>query len=204
MLKLYFILFLFSNNLFAQNSQDSFQKQLDEIMKAREEMLKALMDDSMSGDLEKRMEEMMKRLGSNGDFGFGQMEAPVIGEYDWVEDSTHKILKIKVKQIKDKPLDIKIQNNEIKIKGDVESIIGQGKNKVIRKSSFERTFNIPESVDKINPEFVNGKDGFMEIKFKKYKSSKVTPSKKMDSNLKKDNSSTERVPVNPNGDDLSI
>lgn len=204
MWKYFLLIFLISNNLFAQRGQDSFERQIEEIMKAREEMMKALMDDSMSGDMEKRMEEMMKRFESSGNFGFGQMEDSVIGEYDWAEDAAFKTLKIKVKQIKDKPLDIKIQNNEIKIKGDVETTRGEGKNKIVQKMNFEKTFSIPVGVDKTSPEFLNGKDGFMEIKFKKLAGSKSATPKAVQPSTKKEKTEIDRIPVAPNNEDLSI
>ena len=198
----YLIVMLFCTNLFAQSRQDQFNRQLEEIMKAREEMLRALMDDSMSGGFEKRMEEIMKKFGNGGDFGFGQMEDPVVGEYDWLETDTHKILKIKIKQIKDKPLDIKIQNNEIKIKGEVESTEIQGKNKIVKKVKFERTFEMPDDIDKSSPEFENSKDGFMQIKFKKIiaKSAPLKDPPKKVITPKID----ERIPVIPDSSDLSI
>lgn len=202
MWKIFLLLTLLSTNLFAQNGQDQFHKQLEEIMKAREEMLRALMDDSMSGSFEKRMMDIMKNFENEGDFGFGQMEGPVVGEYDWVETDTHKILKIKVKQIKDKPLDIKIQNNEIKIKGDVESTQVNGKNKIVKRVNFERTFEMPDDIDKTNPEFENSKDGFMQIKFKKLVA-KASPKKE---SIKKSVGPRldDRAPIAPDSGDLSI
>ncbi len=202
--KYFLLLTLLSTNLFAQSGQDQFHKQLEEIMKAREEMLRALMDDSMSGSFEKRMEEIMKNFYNQGDFGFGPMEGAVVGEYDWIETDTHKILKIKVKQIKDKPLDIKIQNNEIKIKGDVESTEMRGKNKIVKRTHFERTFEMPDDIDKTNPEFENSKDGFMQIKFKKLVAQKNPKTKPVQPAVKKEKSSDDRVPVIPDRDDLSI
>ena len=98
MWKIFLVLFFFSSTSFAQytqSGQDQFHKQLEEIMKARAEMLRALMDDSASGSFEKRMEDIMKNFDKEGDFGFGQMESPIVGEYDWLETKTHKILKIK-------------------------------------------------------------------------------------------------------------
>lgn len=198
MWKIFFITLFLTFNSFAQSnsgasSQDEqFNKQLEEIMNARAEMLKALMDDSSSSGLEKRMEEMMRRFSNQGDFGFGQMEGAVVGEYDWTETDTSKILKIKVKQIKDKPLDIKIENNEIKIKGEVESTEMRGRQKIARKVQFERTFEMPDGIDKTNPEFENGKDGFMQIKFKKLTAKKLPPK------------NTDRIPVTPDSKDLSI
>lgn len=198
----YLIVMFFCTNLFAQSRQDQFNRQLVEIMKAREEMLRALMDDSMSGGFEKRMEEIMKKFGHGGDFGFGPMEDPIVGEYDWLETDNHKILKIKIKQIKDKPLDIKIQNNEIKIKGEVESTEIQGKNKIVKKVNFERTFEMPDDIDKSSPEFENNKDGFMQIKFKKI----ITKSAPLKDPAKKvvTPKIDERIPVVPDSSDLSI
>lgn len=195
MIRTLIIFLLLTGTVFAQSRDEQFNKQIEEIMNARAEMLKALMNDSMSGDFEKRMEQIMKNFSQQGDFGFGQMEGPVVGEYDWVETDTHKILKIKVKQIKDKPLDIKIQNDEIKIKGEVESTEVRGKQKIARKVSFERTFEMPDGIDKTSPEFENDKDGFMQIRFKKLIAAKSNP---------KAPKVNDRVPVAPDSGDLSI
>ena len=207
MKKLILPLIFFAQASFAQN--DQFHKQIEEIMKAREEMLRALMDDSVSAD--KRMEELMKRFAGPGmDFGNAFensfSEGSVIGEYDWIQTDTHRILKIKVTQVKDHPLDIKIEKGMIRFKGDVESSQGAGKNKKTKKVSFERAFSIPDDVDQTNPEFEN-KSGELLVKFKKLtlnnskKDNKmgdalrpVTPQKKQD----------ERQPVAPDSDDISI
>lgn len=196
------LIFLLANisspKIYAQDEQ--FQKQIEEIMKAREEMLKSLLDGN--GDMEQKMMEMMRRFSQQGGmpgFDIGELEGPVVGEYDWITTDTHKILKIKVKQIKDKPLDIKIEKGMVKIKGDVESTQGTGKNKVVRKVNFERSFSLPDDVDQTNPEFEN-KGGEFLIKFKRLAKAEFkntpapTPSKKSD----------ERIPVSPNSDDLTI
>lgn len=184
-----------SFNLKAQGAgDDQFQKQVEEILKAREEMLRSLMDDSSMGEFESRMQEMMKRF-AGPDFDLSGFESPVIGSYDWVVTDTQKILKLKVEQAKDHPLDIKIEQGMIKIKGDVVATQGSGKNKVTRKSNFERTFSLPDDVDQTNPEFEN-KKGELLIKFKKLVASKA---KSKTSDPKKD-----RLPVAPEGDDLKI
>jgi HSP20 family molecular chaperone IbpA len=215
MKKIFFVFFFLSTHLFAQTvvlQQQQANTQIEEIMRAREEMLKALMDDSMSGSLEKRMQDMMKNFDDGDDFGFGQMEGPVVGEYDWLENENSKTLKIKVKQIKDHPLDIKIQKGEIKIKGDVEATEGNGKHKSISKISFERSFGLPDDVDQNNPEFEN-KNGEMLIKFKKLKgkttskilkNSGVSSIKDTQIPTKKTKSTEDRIPVTPDKDDLSI
>lgn len=195
------MIFLFANiatpNIYAQDEQ--FQKQIEEIMKAREEMLKSLMDGN--GDMEQKMMEMMRKFSQQGGmpgFDIGELEGPVVGEYDWIITDTHKILKIKVKQIKDKPLDIKIEKGMVKIKGDVESTSGNGKKKVMRKVNFERSFSLPDDVDQTSPEFEN-KDGEFLIKFKRLGTAKFKT--KLPSAVKKID---ERVPVSPNSDDLTI
>lgn len=198
MKKLILMLLFGSVNLHAQD--DQFQKQIEEIMRAREEMLKSLMDDSTGSDMEKRMLDMMKRFSGPGlddsSMGFGDFGGVAVGEYDWIDTSTHKILKIKVQQVKDRPLDIKIEKGFIKIKGDVVSSVGNGNNKVVRKVNFERSFSLPNDVDQTNPEFEN-KAGEVLIKFKRL--SAIPTKTKM---LKK--MPPERVPVAPDGDDLSI
>lgn len=193
------MIFLFSFKSFAQD--DQFQKQIEEIMKAREEMLKSLMDDSVDADT--RMDELIKRfmkpgLGFGGPYDQNNFGGAVVGEYDWIDSKTHRILKIKVKQIKDHPLDIKIEKGMIKFKGDVESVNGSGKNKSTKKVSFERSFTIPDDVDQTNPEFENASGEFL-VKFKKLAASKTkkapTPTK---------NKSEERVPVVPDSNDITI
>ncbi|MBY0415500.1 MAG: Hsp20/alpha crystallin family protein [Bdellovibrionales bacterium] len=201
-------LFIFLNsNLFAQSSRDAqMQKQVEEIMKARREMLDALMNDS--GDLEKRMLEMMKKFSDSsamGGMGFGQegFEGLSIGEYDWIETDSHKILKIKIKQVKDHPLDIKIENGNVKIKGDVETTLEDGQSKKdIRKVSFERSFSIPQDVDQKNPEFENiEKDSELLIKFKRLsKLHEKAPLKAKEIPKK----APDRTPIAPSEEDLSI
>lgn len=193
------IIFLFSFSSLAQDEQ--FQKQIEEIMKAREEMLKSLMDDSVDADT--RMDELIKRfmrpgLGFGGPFDQNNSSGDVIGEYDWINSDTHRILKIKVKQIKDHPLDIKIEKGMIKFKGDVESSSGKGKNKSTKKVSFERSFSIPEDVDQNNPEFENASGEFL-VKFKKLTVSKT---KKVPAPTKK--KIEQSVPVTPDSNDITI
>lgn len=194
MKKLLLLSIFLSSNLWAQSQPDPFHQQIEEIMKAREEMLKALMDGSMSSDFDTRMEEIMKRFGSAGGFGSGfeAFDSPVVGEYDWMENEKEKILKIKVKQVKDKPLDIKIEKGMIKIKGDVETTQGQGKNVVKRAMRFEKSFSLPNDIDQTNPLFENKGESLL-IKFKKLAA---------DKKIKKE--SSDRLPVDPDQNDLSI
>ncbi len=204
-----FLVFIFSSLSYAQNmspEQKEIQKQIEEIMRNREEMLRSLFDDDSFKDMENRMQEMMKRF-SGKDFNFNSdsfFGGAVVGQYDWVEDDKYKVLKIKVTQIKDRPLDIKIEKGQIKIKGDVETVENQkSKNKVKQKVHFERIFSIPAGVDEKNPEFEN-KDGELLIKFKK--TSLTGKAQKRPSNSEKEASENneERKPISPDEKDISF
>lgn len=207
----WFILFLITSNLFAQNmspEQKEIQKQIDEIMKHREEMLRSLFNDDSFKDMENRMQEMMKRFAGE-DFNFNSdsfFGGAVVGQYDWVDDDKYKVLKIKVTQIKDRPLDIKIEKGQIKIKGDVETTErknSKGINKVKQKVHFERIFSIPPGVDEKNPEFEN-KDGELLIKFKKTNIS--SKSQKRLNTIEKEASENneDRKPISPDEKDVSF
>ena len=168
-------------------------------MKAREEMLTCLMNGN--GDIEKKMQEMIKRFSQQGGMSgldFDDFEGPNVGESDWITTEKQKILKIKVKQIKDRPLDIKIEKGTVKIKGEVESVSGSGNNKSVKKVNFEQTISIPKDVDQTSPEFEN-LDGEVLIKFNRLQSSKVkksVPAKIIQKN--------ERIPIVPSSVDVTI
>lgn len=193
-----------SGALHAQNNAE-IERQLEEIMKAREEMFKMLMDDSSFDNFDKRFDDMVKRFQQSGGFGLEQMDDPIVGEYDWIKTNTHKILKLKVKQVKDKPLDIKIENGMIRLKGDVETMSGEGANSVKRKVSFQRAFTLPDDVDQNNPEFEN-KDGSMLIKFKLKKpgSNKGHSQKDSQKTLPKQDPQNDRIPITPGAEDVTI
>jgi HSP20 family molecular chaperone IbpA len=174
---IFLIITVMSLSLFAQTNQEQqVQRQIDELMKAREEMLKSLLNDSGFQSFDKQFEDLVKRfekenIGSGPEMDTGE----VIGEYDWRETSTHQIFVLKIKQIKNKPLDIKIEKGQIKLKGDVESVdLTNPKSRVATKVHFERVFVIPQGVDQTNPEFEN-KSGELLIKFKKFKNSIAPP-----------------------------
>lgn len=189
------LLILFIHSLaFGQNSkrQDEVQLQIEQLMKAREEMLKSLLNDSAFDNFDKKFEDLIKNF-DRGNFNPSMGGGDVVGEYDWRETNTHQVFVLKVKQIKDKPLDIKIEKGQIILKGDVESssVDPVKKTKRISKVHFERTFSIPDGVDQTSPEFEN-KNGELLIKFKKLMAKKTPVN---DSN---------RVPVGPDASDVII
>lgn len=151
-------------------------RQMKEIMKAREEMIKSLFDDSSSfQNMDRMFQDMIKRFDRES---FGSDTSSIVGEYDWRETPKLMILVLKVKQIKNKPLDIKIEKGQIKLKGDVESIDTNKNNKRITKVHFERSFSIPDGVDETTPEFENNK-GELLIKFKKLKTAEAPGTRKL-------------------------
>ena len=129
-----------STFIYGQTSdQAQMQKQIDEMMKRRDEMLRSLLNDDSFQEMEKRMQNMMKEFSENG-AGFDNdfFGSSVVGEYDWKETDKYKILSLKIKQIKDKPLDIKIEKGQIRLKGDVEEVSEEksSKSKRISKVHF--------------------------------------------------------------------
>ena len=193
-----------SLKLFAQaNRDEEMQLQLKEFMKMREEMIKSFFDDSNFQDFDQQFENLAKKFNKDGFGAWPNIGAgEVVGEYDWRETPTHKILVLKVKQIKNKPLDIKIEKGQIKLKGDVESAdLDNSKIKRISKVHFERIFSIPEGVDQNSPEFEN-KEGELLIKFKILRTGKTQKPQK--SSRPSRPSNDQLIPIEKEADDQSI
>lgn len=152
---------------------ENIDREIEDLMKARDEMIRSLLNDSafsqFDDQFQDRFNNLIKKFEQNNFGGMPDLQmGAVVGEYDWRETDTQQILVIKVKQIKDKPLDIKIEKGQVRLKGDVEEVRANSsrKNKKISKVHFERSFSIPDGVDQTTPEFEN-KDGELLIKFKK-------------------------------------
>jgi HSP20 family molecular chaperone IbpA len=161
--------------------------------------MNSLLDDSGFQNFDKHFEDLVKKFEQNN-FSLGQApdDGDVVGEYDWRETLTHQILVLKVKQVKNKPLDIKIEKGQIKLKGDVESVdLNNPKSKSFTKVHFERSFSIPAGVDQTKPEFEN-KAGELLIKFKKLKPSKTLPKANIVDPLK------QQLPISKDQDDVTI
>ncbi|MFA6239206.1 MAG: Hsp20 family protein [Bacteriovorax sp.] len=202
MFKFFILIFtlIASSFVFAQTRQDDMQRQIEEVLKARDEMIKSLLNDQGFQNFDKRFEDMLRNFEKHNLGGDSNTEGAVIGEYDWRETDTLQIFVLKVKQMKDRPLDIKIEKGNIKLKGDVETINEDKtrKSKSVSKVHFERTFSIPAGVDQTTPEFEN-KAGELLIKFKKlvgqspkFKKQKIIPP------------SEDRRPLVPDADDITI
>lgn len=169
---------------------DTREEQIQEILRAREKMFQSFFDDDDDfKSMHKQMQAMMNQ--------FGQFDQSSFDE--WVEDEHSRTLILKLKQSKDKPLDIKIEKGFIKIKGDIEE---KNEGKGVRKVHFERMFNLPEDVDGPNPIFEN-KDGEVRIKFKKKvaQSSNILQNKvKLNNTRKKE----ERMPLQIDRNETAI
>ncbi len=208
---LFFIhLFFFlttSFNLFAKDKfentpsqQDEFYQMIEDMRKRHQKMLKSLLgNDRDFGSVFKEMEEMMNSSGFNDPF-FND-NSSVVGEYDWLEDESSRTLKLKVTQVKDKPLEIKIEKKVLKIKGNVESVNESPSGKKKSIVFFERTFSIPEDVDSENPLFET-KEGVFLVKFPKIKNK--SKAKKSSDSINNKSIDDVRSPVPPSESDVSI
>ncbi len=198
-MKIFIFFIVLINTVYAQTMDR--QKEIEEFLKRRDEIMKGLLNDESFIEMEKRMLEMMKRF-EEGAFDQGFDSSSFFKNsfsfgYDWKEDDNYKTLSLKVKQVKDRPLDIKIEKGMIKIKGSVE----ENSNGKKTMAHFERTFNIPSGVDEKNPEFEN-KEGELLIKFKKIGAAKK---KMLDKNIdKKKENDGERIPVSPDDKNIQI
>ena len=190
-----------------QGNAATIEQQLQELMKARADMIRSLMDDSSFDNFDKHFEDIAKQFELDPTSGFGNDQmGDVVGEYDWRENETHKIFVLNVKQIKDKPLDIKIEKGQIKLKGDVESVNSDKASKRVSRVHFERTFEIPEGVDQATPDFLNNGAELL-IRFKKIHPAttkslpqkSISPSKSPPKSL-----NDERIPVGKDSGDVSI
>ena len=209
--RIFLINFFIITKAFSQSASERdelIKRQLEEMLKARDEMLKSLLNDSAFKDFDKHFEDMTKKFNlQNFEQNGFDTDGKILGEYDWQENDSEKIFLLKVKQIKDQPLDIKIEKGKILLKGDVEAISaekGNLKKKKISKIHFERSISIPSDVDQSNPIFEN-KNGVVLIKFKKLNHSKKhsgnQPKQKV---ISPDNSVDMPTPIDKDIDDLSI
>ncbi len=200
MKKLTLFCFLFfqviSQNVFAQSSDQEFRKMLEDMQKRHREFLNSFFSDD--ADMGSLFDQMDKNFSDDFGLFFKDINNPVVGSYDWVEDANFKILKIKITPVKDKPLDIKVENHQIKIKGLVEN---QNENKKVKEKTivtFERVFSLPEDIDETNPKFENTNGEYL-IKFPKLKGAKPPVP-----NFETVPKGGERTPVAPDSKDLSI
>ncbi len=188
-----------------QTERDLMDAEIRSLLNARDELMKSLLDDDAFSHFDKRFNDLVKKF---DDDNFSSMQGlqigNIVGEYDWRETDSQQILAIKVKQIKDKPLDIKIEKGFVRLKGEVEEILDTPERKGARKISkvhFERSFSIPDGVDQTSPLFEN-KDGELLIIFKKLKSIKSSPIKMKNKAQSKTNDNLE--PVGRDSDDPII
>jgi HSP20 family molecular chaperone IbpA len=206
-----FLILIFHSIVFAESKVDreeQIKRQLEEMLRARDEMLRSLLDDSAFSDFDTKFEDMIKRFNlQNFDHSGFDTDEKILGEYDWQESESERTFVLKVKQIKDRPLDIKIEKGKIMLKGDVEAVSelkGHLKKKNITKIHFERSISIPPDVDQSNPTFEN-KDGVLFIKFKKLVHPARPGSKpKRATQNPPDNSVDSLQPVSKDNNDLSI
>lgn len=209
---------ILSQPSWAQNKgkgSDDFFKALKEQMKGdREEMEKYF-----QGDFIDKMDDMVEQMHSDffkqwdqlmqddqiGDY-FKQME---IGQEDipmeWQKTSQGQKLIVKLKPIKDAPMEIKIEKQQILLKGTVEKTqeFGLGKSKVVSKRiyTFNKLVEIPPELDVQSADIKQSNDQ-IEIIFKLLSDKKKSAPKK--SEQKKPSQVPGVEPLQPKEGDINL
>lgn len=174
------LFFLISFNLLAQTPQETieqFQKEMEEERRAIFKMLGHDFDAFQNGDFEKLIQKFMER--SQRDFfkdenfnqffkewnPYGKMGS---GESHWIETPKERILIIKIDEIKDTPIDIKINKGVIKVSAQKKT---QGE-----LYTFNQSYSVPNDTDP-NSAVIENKNGEIQVRFTK-KGLEATPIKK--------------------------
>jgi HSP20 family molecular chaperone IbpA len=209
------------NSSFAQNNgQPDIDKATEQLLKEYqreiEEMMKSptfkglgRMFEQMMQDMDQDIAKDLENFFQNGQFDtllrssdiFGQMQ---IGQGEWIETPKERILVLKFKSTENSPLDIKVENGKITIKGQIvvetkEQFAGGGESISRSVRSINQEYMVPEDVDAGSVNFEN-KDGEILMKFtKKAFASKLEKSKEKPSRPK-----DERRPLVPKKGDVTI
>lgn len=152
-----------------------------------DQILKEFLESSSVDDLEKKMYKMIEEMDSGalgmfedrsldsflGDSGL-LMEFDH-GQHEWSETETQRVLTLKLELQKDSPLDIKIENNQIRVQAKIEKeTINQtdfGETRSLSVQQYARVFLVPEDcvADSVQIENI---DGGVSLRFDKKQISK--------------------------------
>lgn len=149
---------------------DSMRDMQEQVRKMMEEM-----DSSFSGGALKLFDDetMNQLLRESGLF----MELDH-GQHEWIESEIERILVLKLELQKDAPVDIKIENGQIRVQAKIEKeVVNQtayGESRSISVQQYARVFIVPEDCD-VNSVKIENKEGEILIKFKKLQASAPSP-----------------------------
>jgi HSP20 family molecular chaperone IbpA len=183
-----FILLNFS--LQAETKKKIEISEFDQIREQEMEMIRKLIGADHFKQMDERLEMLMKKFMNSNDNDdiekffdrshfdkfmqdWNPHQGLDEGETHWMETPTERILILKLKQTKDSPIDIKIQNNIINVSG--KNIIKSGQGTSI--SSFSKSESVPTDVDANSAEIEN-KNGDIQVRFKKLTAAKKMPGPK--------------------------
>ena len=174
-----------------RDSQSAEMERIQKHMQMREEihrkmldnLLKGTHDESLFGDMEKLMEDVMKDAGTSSAFSFSVGQNV---ETEWQESAAGRTLLI-TPQTKDQKLDINVADGMVTIKGKTENKSPQG----IAVSDFQNSFSIPQDCDSGKVK-MDQKDGKIVMFFPWIAVKKISP--------KKD----ERIPLPKTESDVTI
>jgi HSP20 family molecular chaperone IbpA len=178
----FFILVNFS--LQAETKKKTEQNEFDQIQEREMEMIRKLLGADHFKQMDERLEMLMKKFMHNNDnddidkffdrsnfdkfmHDWNPHQGLDDGESHWMETPTERILILKLKQTKDSPINIKIQNNTISVSGKNTEKSAQGTS----ISSFSKSHSVPNDVDANSAEIEN-KNGDIQVRFKKLTSVK--------------------------------
>jgi HSP20 family molecular chaperone IbpA len=172
-----FVIILSFSTLAAANKKE--QNEFDQMQEREMEMIRKLMGADHFKQMDERLEMLMKKFMQNNDNDdidkffdrshfdkfmkdWNPHQSLGEGESHWLETPTERILILKLKQSKDSPIDIKIQNNMISVSG--KSVLKSASGTSI--SSYSKSEGVPDDVDANSAEIEN-KNGDVQIRFKK-------------------------------------
>lgn len=167
---------------------------------------KTFQDDADFLEVQKEIQRILREQMQMGDtlrprgFGnafdqdfFDQVSPQSGGDFEWSETEKARILKIKMKMPADQPLDIKIAKNMIHISGTTKGANGM--------SQFQQVVSVPSDCDGTKARIETDKEGYAQIILPKLIASSL---KKIDKSVPKPKDDSDRQPVSPSQQGLSI
>ena len=179
MKKLTIVIFLLglTQNIFAQKNTHNFEEEIKKMLQEHRQQMHQMFNNFFSDDFFgpnhdpfTEMEKMRERLKGNFapqfDNWYQQRFGGELGEIKQREDDKFIYYDIQLDNINKDALNIKVENDEVKISGQIisETTTPDQKNKVV--SSFSRSFPVPTNADGAKVE-IESKDNIITLKFPK-------------------------------------
>lgn len=155
-----------------------------------EKILKDFFEGNSMREMEEQMKKMMEEMESSFSSGSLRLfdddtinkilrESGLFieldhGQHEWIESTHERILVLKLEIQENTPIDIKIENGQIKVAAQIEKeVVNQtsfGESRSVSVQTYNRVFLVPEDCD-VDSVKIENKEGEILIKF-----TKLTPS----------------------------